>query len=589
MDLRDYILALRKRWAVIVALTAIGGVLGFLYAQSLTPMYKASTKVYVSLNGGQTAGELVQGSTFVQNSIESFVQLASMPVVLQPVIDELDLDVSAGSLGRSVSASSPLNTFIIEISVTDPDPSRAAAVADAVGAQLAVKVGDLSSNAPDGEEAISLSTVSPAATPSYPFAPNKRVLLAAGVAAGFALGLAFALAAAALDTRVRTSADVAKLTRYPILGAVHWIRDGRRARTTVLDDPRSVRAEGFRRVQTNLQYLDTVHQLRSIVVTSATAHEGKTSTAINLALAAAEKGASVLLVDADLRRPAVADALHIESAAGLTTVLIGRATLDEVVQTWGRTNLHVLTTGEVPPNPSQLLDSDAMRDLIAAAAASYDLVVFDTPPVLPVVDASVVGRATDGVLMVIGLRQVRRQQVRAALESVEAVGARILGVVATGTRGAESPSSYGYDVGPLKQRRRGRHRPAAGTPVPPSARGVGGEPTSAGRDARTSDDGTAEATEAATPAAGGEHAPEAPAGDATTPAAEPAADQLVVDEHVVDEQVAVEQAPDEQAPDERAPDEQSAPALERPADGARTGKRPAKGASTGAENVVATS
>lgn len=444
MELHEYLVALRKRWYVIALLAVLGGALGLTMATDATPMYKATTKSFVSLRGGQTAGELLQGSTFVQNSIQSFVQLAGMPVVLDPVIQQLGLDTTASRLAGSVSATSPLNTYIIQISVVDTEPHRAAEIANAVGLQLASTVERLAPSSGLNGDTITLSTVAPASAPSAPFAPNKRMLVAGGTGLGLVLGLAVALASAALDTRVRNAGELSKLTGYPVLGTVRRARDSRGAQTTVLDDPLSTRAEGFRRVQTNLRYLDPGMHIKSLVVSSATAAEGKTATAINLALAVAEKGTSVLLVDADLRRPALADVLGIESSAGLTTILIGRASLEDVTRPWGHHNLHVLPSGEIPPNPSQLLDSDALRELVAKAVQDYDLVIFDTAPCLPVVDASVLARATDGVLMVVGLRKARRQHVREALESLEAVGAHVLGVVATGAKGPSDASAYTY-------------------------------------------------------------------------------------------------------------------------------------------------
>lgn len=444
MELRQYVLALRKSWGIIAVLTILGGVAGYGYAQTVEPTYRANTKIFVALSGGQSAGELVQGSTFVQNSIQSFVQLVSMPVVLQPVIDDLDLDTTTSRLSGAVSASNPINTFIIQISVVGTDPEEIADIANAVGVQLAKTVAELSPSSEATGDAIALHTVASATAPKYPFAPNARLLLAIGVVGGLGTGLIIAFAAATLDTLVRAVSDVTRLTRLPLLGTITRARDARSARATVLSDPQSVRAESFRRLQTNLKYLDLAHDLRTITVTSAIAAEGKTSTAINLALAAAEKGMSVLLVDADLRRPTLGNVLHLEYAAGLTSVLIGRASLEDVVQEWGIPGLHVLTSGEIPPNPSQLLDSGTMHDLVRDVAKQYDLVIFDSAPVLPVVDSAVLGRVTDGILMVIGLRRVRRQQVRSALDSLSAVGARVLGVVAVGVKDSDGPGGYQY-------------------------------------------------------------------------------------------------------------------------------------------------
>jgi capsular exopolysaccharide synthesis family protein len=445
VELDEYVLALRKRWLIIAALALVGAVTGWLYANSMTPNYRATTNVFVSVNGGGTAGELVQGSTFVQNSVESFAKLASMPVVLDPVIEDLQLDTTAKALGRSISANNPLNTVILQISTTGPQPQLAADISNAVARQLAVTVQNLSPRTAAGQSSIELTVVAPAVPPETPFEPNTRFLGVTGLALGLGAGVILALLLTIFDTRVRTAADIERVIHLPALATIVRARQSQQPATTVAHDPSSRRAEGFRRLQANLQYLDVGKRLSSVVVTSAVPGEGKSTTALNLALAVAENGKSVLVIDADLRRPAIALDTGLEAAAGLTTILIGRATLEDVVQPWGEHDgLHVLTSGEIPPNPSQLLDSPAMHRVLDEAVKTYDLVVVDCPPVLPVVDASVLGRHVDGVLLVIGLRQVRRQQVRSALAAITAVGATPLGLVITNAvdDGAGAPYSY---------------------------------------------------------------------------------------------------------------------------------------------------
>ncbi len=445
MELDEYVLALRKRWLIIAALALVGAVTGWLYANSMTPNFRATANVFVSVNAGDTAGELVQGSTFVQNSVESFAKLASMPIVLNPVIEDLRLDTTAKALGRSISANNPLNTVILQISTTDPQPQRAADISNAVARQLAVTVQNLSPRTVAGQSSIELTIVAPAVPPEVPFEPNTRFLGLTGLVLGLGAGVVLALLLTVLDTRVRTVADIQRVTHLPVLATIVRARQSQQPAASVARDPTSRRAEGFRRLQANLQYLDVGKPLTSVVVTSAVPGEGKSTTTLNLALAVAEKGKSVLVIDADLRRPVIAHETGLESAAGLTTILIGRATLEGVVQPWGEHGrLHVLTSGELPPNPSQLLDSPAMHDLLDEAATTYDLVVVDSPPVLPVIDASVLGRRVDGVLLVVGLRHVRRQQVRNALAAIKAVGATPLGLVATNAvdDGAGSPYSY---------------------------------------------------------------------------------------------------------------------------------------------------
>src|SRR5690606_20659673 len=172
--------------------------------------------------------------------------------------------------------------------------------------------------------------------------------------------------------------------------------------------------------------------------------EGKSVTALNLAHAMARSDRRVCLVDADLRRPSVARYLNIEGAVGLTTVLIGRATIDDVLQPVGADGLMVLPAGRTPPNASELLGSAAMHDLVDALEERFDTVIFDCAPLLPVTDAAVLSRATDGVLLVVGSGIVNRDQLGETATKLETVGARVLGFVLNRTRRGREVHAYGY-------------------------------------------------------------------------------------------------------------------------------------------------
>lgn len=440
MELREYVATLRKQWWLVLALALVGAVAAFGYARSIPPEYRATSKVFVSLSHGSSVQELVQGSTYTQNLVASYAALASMPVVLDPVIDQLSLDTTPKALSRSILAETPLDTVIIQISVTTGTAEGAADIANAVAEQLSVTITDLSPESAEGE-AVQVEVVSPAEVPGFPIAPNTRLLVLTGLLGGLAAGVLLALVRGLLDTRVRGPEDIAEVTDAALLGSIPVLRASQQGVVTAVA-PRSVAAEAYRRLQTNLQFLDASGRLGAFVVTSALSGEGKTTTAVNLALTIAEKGRRVLLVDADLRRPAVATLCRLEEAAGLTTVLIGRARLAEVTQRWGHPTLDVLTLGELPPNPSQLIDSPAMAALIDEARRDYDLVILDAPPLLPVADATVLARATDGALVVADCRRLHRHQLAEALATLSTVDARCLGVVANRVPGAGAEMAY---------------------------------------------------------------------------------------------------------------------------------------------------
>jgi len=208
-------------------------------------------------------------------------------------------------------------------------------------------------------------------------------------------------------------------------------------------DPTAAASEAFRVLRTNLQFLGLDKPVKSILVTSATPGEGKTTTVVNLAVTFAQTGARVCLVDADLRRPTVAKLLGIDNWSGLTTALIGQDGLDACLRETTVPDLSVLPSGPIPPNPAELLGSGRMSKLIADLEERFDMVLVDSPPVLAVTDAAVVAPKVGGVVLVVRSGVVARAQVHRAKDALEAVNAKLLGVV-LGAVNQEGRDGYYY-------------------------------------------------------------------------------------------------------------------------------------------------
>lgn len=208
--------------------------------------------------------------------------------------------------------------------------------------------------------------------------------------------------------------------------------------------PMAIASEAFRVLRTNLQFMSLDRPLRSIMVTSATPGEGKTTTAANLAVAFAQTGGSVCLVDADLRRPMIAKIFGVDNWSGLTTALVGQTDLDLTLKLCAVPGLSLLTSGPVPPNPAELVGSQKMSRLIAALTERFEMVIIDTPPILAVTDAAVLAPKADGVVMVVRSGKVDHRQVNRAKEALVAVKANLLGVVLDGLKPEGSDGYYYY-------------------------------------------------------------------------------------------------------------------------------------------------
>jgi len=445
MELRDYIRVLRKRWILILALTLLGVAAAAVASLLMTPKYQARTLSFVSVQNGGTVTEFAQGTTFAQNIIRSYVDAISSPRVLDSVVADVDLglDESATELSADVSASAVLNTVNIEITVTRTDPVEAANIANAVTASFRQQASELTRPAAGEQSPVLVTILTPAEVPTEPVSPNTRLNVVLGLLVGLALGLAIALLVEVLDTRIRREQHVRQLTDAPILGGIAFDKLAPKRPLIVQSEPSSPRAEAFRSLRTNLQFLDVEGGPRSFVITSSMPGEGKSTTAANLAIVVAQSGARVLVIDGDLRSPSMADMFGIEGGIGLTDALIGRVPLQDAIQPWGLRNLSVLPAGTMPPNPSELLGSQAMVNVLRQVEQDFDVVLIDAPPLLPVTDSALLAKHVRGALVVVAAGRTHRGQLAGSIDALQHAGSPIRGLILTmlPTRG---PDAYGY-------------------------------------------------------------------------------------------------------------------------------------------------
>lgn len=478
LELSDYLRLLRRHWAIILASVMAGVIAGGIASLAVKSTYTAETQLFVAIQSSGSVADLQQGNTFSQARVQSYVQTVGTPAVLQPAIDSLGLDLTPAQLSERIEASADLNTVIITITATDSSPVQAAAIAQAVADSLILAVEDLESPSEGGTSPVKLSVVTPAVAPAEPSAPNMRLNMLLGFIAGSMLGIGFAVLRSSLDTRIRGEADLRRVTESAILGGVAFDNDAMKKPLLTQASPQSPRAESFRQLRTNLQFAQVSNESKAVLVTSSLPKEGKSTTATNLAIAIAQAGQSVVLVDADLRRPRVDEYLGLERNAGLTTALIGRADVIDLLQPWGSDELYVLTSGQIPPNPSELLGSSAMKDVIKRLEASFDAVIIDAPPLLPVTDAAVLAQQVGGVVMVIGSSRVKLPDVQKSLEALELVNADLLGVVLN-LLPAKGPDAYAYSYYSYDSI---PNRPSAASSGAAHMRATGGSSKNAHRD-----------------------------------------------------------------------------------------------------------
>lgn len=444
LDLRDYLRILRRNWILIVAAALAGLLVGAAASVLTKPTYTAETQLFVAIQNSGSVLELQQGNTFGEARVQSYIKTVSSPMVLQPAIDSLGLNTSSEELATKVRAGTDAKTVLIDIAVSDNSPVQAAAIAQAVADSLIKAVDNLEKpKSGAGSSPVSLSVIKPAKAPADPSAPNTRANLLVGLLAGLCVGFGVATLRSTLDNKVRGESDLRQVTDAPLLGGISFDQDAIKKPLLTQAAAQSPRAESFRQLRTNLQFANVSDHAKTVLITSSLPGEGKSTTATNLAIALAQAGQTVCLVDADLRRPMVSEYLGLERNAGLTTALVGAADVNDLLQPWGDDNLYVLTSGQIPPNPSELLGSTEMMQLIGRLERAFDSVVIDAPPLLPVTDAAVLSQHVGGVVVIVGSKKLRHQDLEKSLNALKMVGSNLLGVVLNRLP-VKGPDAYSY-------------------------------------------------------------------------------------------------------------------------------------------------
>jgi polysaccharide biosynthesis transport protein len=478
----------RRAWVIVVCIVAVAG-LAFALSKAQTKEYTATANLLFrdSAVAEQAAGVPTAPNVDPQRETDTNVALVELGTVADRAAANLHAGLSGLQVLHSVDVRPEGATDIAAVSATDHDPQRAAGIANAFAqafiaerqrtdkdqvlrarALVERQIAELTPKEQEGvrgqtlidrSESLrilaSLQTgnaelVQRASPPHAPSSPKVRRNTVIGGFLGGLLGLAIAFLLYRLDRRLREPHDLEEIFDLPLLGVIPESASYSASAKGSLP-PRE--AEAFRMLRANMRYLNVDRDIRTIVVTSAVPGEGKTTVATYLAHSAATMGARTLLIEADLRRPTLRNRLGLDTRVGLGEVLIGASDTSDAVrridigagqgEEHETTCLDLLPVGGIPPNPAGLIESDAMADLLRWAAAEYDFVLIDTPPLTAVSDAISLLRRVDGVLIVSRLGMSTTDAASHLRERLTSLGAPVLGVVANGYSGRKG-DDYGY-------------------------------------------------------------------------------------------------------------------------------------------------
>jgi capsular exopolysaccharide synthesis family protein len=468
LGLRRYVEVAWRRKLIVVAviLAAIGAAAAASVA--VEPVYRAEMKLVVTPSG-QVLDPTQQAA--IPRFTATMADLVESRVVAQRVITNLDLTESPKALLNKVSVSTNPDTASIDVRVDDGDPARAQEIAREIGEVFPRIVADTfvpatpTTTTPTDPNQQQQQPVAPPPPPQVfvfddavatntPISPRPvRNVVLAGVL-GLVLGLLAAFLADYFDRTLRRREDVERNFEAPVIGQVPFQR---RPSKPAIDWTRfGEGAEAFRTLRANLQYLSVKRPIQTILLTSASAGQGKTTVSANLAIAIARSGSTAIVIEGDLRRPMLPAAFGVDGVGpGLTGVLVGTSDLDSAVieiplpvgasgpAGRGEGRVWFLPSGPLPPNPPELLSSERMVDLLDEVRTSYDYVIIDSPPLLPVADGLELARIVDGVILVVRRNRTTSDEAREVRDLVDRLGISLLGVVFTDST---PPASYYYDV-----------------------------------------------------------------------------------------------------------------------------------------------
>ncbi|MDJ1114500.1 polysaccharide biosynthesis tyrosine autokinase [Microbacterium dauci] len=418
--------ALRAHWVLVVACIALGAAFGALTALTSPTTYRSQADLYITVPDGDGTQELSQGGSYARQAVTSYIEIVHTAPVLQPVIDELGLDMTRAELAGAIGVSSRTGSQVMSISVVDTIPQRAADIVNAVSASFTTYVSD---DLEAGADRLNIVQISPGLVASSPAGPSLWLWTLIGGAIGVVAGLSLTALRAIVDTRVRNGDDAATLAGAPLLAVIPAMSGKDRGPLVVRDAPSDRDAEAYRRLRTNIAFVGEA-DTSAFVIAAPADDLAAARVAANLAYAISDTGESVALIDGDLHTSPLTEMFQLGGHPGLAQVLDGSRRVSEVLRGVPGRPLFVLPSGETLESPSNLLDRDRMHDIVRSLGESVDHIVIAAPATLGRADASIIARVAGSMILVLESDVSTAAQVHATRTALShSSGARVVGVV----------------------------------------------------------------------------------------------------------------------------------------------------------------
>jgi len=439
-ELLQFIKILSKRKFVIILGTLVCLLSAIVATAFMTPKYESSVQILVSqgqaASPNQPLGESYQAILLSERLAKTFSQMLVGRTLTEKVIEKLELPLLTEDLQKQVSAKPLRDTQLIQLTVINSDPVLAKQLANAYADEFA----KMTEKVIPSSALINVRVVEPAAVPLDPVKPKPLLNAVLALLVGLMASTGFVFLLEALDVTVKEAEETELLIGLPSVGRMPKVED-----PLLLGSYSAAISEAYRSLRTNLQYLNFDQSIKTIIITSPNMEEGKTTVSSNLAIVFAQAGHNVLLIDCDLRRPRLGDIFNRSSNKGLSSALVGVSEVRSVIQATDIEGLYIITSGPIPPNPADLLSSERLDKLLDSLEDSFDLIILDCPPVLGISDTPILASKTNAVLLVSRFGKTKKNDMVAARDALNRVGARIVGFVVSGTEMTSNNGYYYYE------------------------------------------------------------------------------------------------------------------------------------------------
>jgi capsular exopolysaccharide synthesis family protein len=443
---------LKKGWIILVLIVAFAAGARFFSQNYIEKVYKAEATLFIGKEQGMQTNITLSELEASNQLIVDYKEIASSRLVIEPVMEELGIDMALKDFRKALSLEILDNSRLFSLGFSSEDPKLAARVADAMAYQLTEAVADI-------VNVENIRIVDLALVPTEPVYPNVNIITLLAAVVGLLGGLLFVYFNDLFNDTFSSQEGVESELQMDVIAIIPKYKDKRKTYNkglVTLNEPNSYLSESFKMLRTNINYMNKDAGNKVVMLTSSVAAEGKTTTSCNLAIAMAQEHKKVLLIDGDLRKPNLFKTFRINMMPGLTDIIYGKYALEEAVQrVIDLPGLDVLASGRHTSMTTELLGSVSFRRILDEARERYDIIIIDAPPVLNVSDTIIISKLVDKVLFVVAMEKTNRGLVREAKKGLDKVSVKTMGMILTNM--TINPRSYYYGSGERGRRSRGRH------------------------------------------------------------------------------------------------------------------------------------